>query len=417
VTFVDQGDQSCFNDFTMNVITQSRVEAWIRINEEDREQMIITDQAFEIEARYIVGDPAVLDIPFLITYTRISGAELPVIEFLSVTPVNPNVYADASLEQVVTARMIARQEDNPHLSPSQGVRCEFEFEMFQVDLNESVVARHSGADGNVPNVSSRNIGNAQEISWDSPTNEEGEEVGVDVQVIVSTVDSDGNKTRIASDTQTIEYDEHIYRIDWNYLNELVEASGGQMSRTQPAEVEVRLKPDILGTVFNRDDVVLNFLFPFTQRAAVINDALTVDARLKNRLQGGVTEQYLALDFYALAQRQEDIDYFQYRIRQWRDVPDSDNPFQQPEPAFTEWTDVAISTRSRFENAEGDPTRDDIERDEFNNYLGPWGVHGEASPSLLYHTNYIVEARTVNIVDGIHQQNSVRSFTLRTPTEP
>lgn len=414
-------DGAISTPFLMDVIVQSRVEAYIYVIESDRIKTLYVDEEFTVEGRYIVGDPKIADIPFVINTYPVGEFPFPNIDILSVDPVNPNTHnAGASTEQIVIATAIARSVDsdvNAGLSPSQGTKVRFELEMFQPDLKDAVTARHSGTDGVVPNVSSQNIGGVQRITWDNPV-EDGEEIGVDARVNIHSLDSEGNKTRIGNDDKTFDVDERVFNLDYYYLDSIVQASGGTMSRTQPAIVVVRLKPDSDAHIFNRDGSIdLNLFYPFTARylpRRFFSDAITVDLVEKTRL-GGAT--YLALEFYAVARRAEDIDHFEYRIRRWTQFPDAtpDNPFPDPEDfPFSEWADVPIRTTSRFIDENGDDTRDDVERDSTNTYLGPYGFHADASPGLLaYDTQYIVEARTVNIVypNADVQKGSIRTFNV------
>lgn len=273
------------NDFSL-YLTIGDVEATLEIHPDDKSQRVLPNSIFQGRFTYRVGRPTVLDIPFVaeIVFPN-NPARPPTVEIISITPEKPNVDAPADEEQqgVLQARVIPPAAD-PEQSGSQakGYLVDIYISMTQPEVGQikSIATQHSGADGDVPNVVSSDNGSTLEVTWDKPTDDQGNEVDVDIEVEIIQETEDG--TEVIARRQEVDYDPNIYNIDYDYLESMLEAVPGQ---TKPNILSIlagyltivfKVKPATPGTAFNRDSVEVRVGWPF--RSVVPRTALNLRAR-------------------------------------------------------------------------------------------------------------------------------------------
>ena len=230
-------------DFTVSL---GNIPATIDIISEDENKSVRINQQFTITAKYTIGRPNVLAVPFDVDIIAMDGNIRKRVEILSVTPSSPNLNNVGDEEEqtvVVTAVVLPLQTSDPNQEQSESggtLDISISIAMFQPrfgSIDTSAVYHTDADDEVVPNLRSTEFGDTLIVAWDAPTNDEGEKQPVDVRVKVSTANQ--TRGRITYWGRVIENITVAYEL----LKEITASSSAPLEEAETAEVEICVKTE------------------------------------------------------------------------------------------------------------------------------------------------------------------------------
>lgn len=188
---------ACQTSFTIAILGGGNLEAYVRLHPDDVEKIVGANEEFTVRAKYILGKPNILDIPFLVQGADYVGTSVSAVpegfEIISVVPASPNFSGVTNREEqdvVVTAIV---REDNEHDSPSvergQLYYVYLDIDTFQPDVEgddpyESGISRVTGDNDDIPNLWYTEFNEYTYVSWNLPTDAVANQLAVDFRVSV-----------------------------------------------------------------------------------------------------------------------------------------------------------------------------------------------------------------------------------------
>ena len=300
----------CASDFSF-LVNHGFLDAYVRVNPEDYGKIVNAGEEFTVGAKYILGRPNILNLPFRIEPQGFAGFNIPEgLSILEVTPKTPNFSQADDTEQDLTVRAIVNKSDSDsELSPSGDAGIHYIYlniSSFQPSTNDAAaegVERLSGSDNDIPNFIVTTFGEYVQCSWNLPIDAEGT-VPVDFRVSVSTPESTGGLLyKVAGVRDYFNRLVENFTITVDLLKELLEGStvpGVRPFNTgRSYRLRFQIKRSRPASAFNTPSALsftTNFPLRTSARGGIVPPPRNITFGLAAYQDRGITKQRYRLQF-------------------------------------------------------------------------------------------------------------------------